>query len=128
MTLSSSQAVGGVSQGSYTPQPEPVVSPVSDVTSKVTEKTSLKPEEKDRESSQSGEASKEAIKKAVSDINKRSNGTEAIFGIHDDTNRVTIKIVDKTSRDVIKEYPAEKTLDLISKAWELAGIMVDEKR
>ena len=39
-----------------------------------------------------------------------------------------IKIVDKKTKDVIKEIPAEKTLDLIAKAWELAGLMVDEKR
>ena len=69
-----------------------------------------------------------AIKDAVSKINRESENTEAIFGIHDKTNRVTIKIVDKETRKVIKEFPPEKTLDLIAKAWEMAGIMVDEKR
>jgi flagellar protein FlaG len=29
---------------------------------------------------------------------------------------------------VIKELPPEKTLDMIAKVWELAGLMVDEKR
>ena len=38
-----------------------------------------------------------------------------------------IKIVDKDSKDVIKEYPPEETLDMIQKVWEMAGIMVDEK-
>ncbi|MBE5874939.1 MAG: flagellar protein FlaG, partial [Lachnospiraceae bacterium] len=41
---------------------------------------------------------------------------------------VTIKIVDRTTKEVIKELPPEKTLDMIAKVWELAGIMVDEKR
>lgn len=68
------------------------------------------------------------IKKAVSDINKKATNTEAIFGIHDATNRVTIKIVDKDTKKVIKELPPEKTLDMIAKVWELAGILVDEKR
>ncbi len=68
------------------------------------------------------------IRKAVEDINKNNPQTEAIFGIHDGTNRVTIKIVDKQSKKVIKEYPPEKTLDMIEKVWEMAGIMVDEKR
>ena len=69
------------------------------------------------------------IKKAVNEINKSRIGqqTEAVFGIHDDTNRVTIKIVDKKSKEVIKEFPPEKTLDMIAKVWEMAGIMVDEK-
>ena len=70
------------------------------------------------------------IKKAVDDINKSviGNDSEAIFGIHDKTNRVTIKIVDTKSKEVIREYPPEKTLDMIAKVWEMAGIMVDEKR
>lgn len=67
------------------------------------------------------------IKKAVEEINKRAKNSEAIFGIHDATNRVTIKIVDKDSKEVIKEYPPEKTLDMIAKVWEVAGLLVDEK-
>ena len=70
--------------------------------------------------------SNDTIKKAVNEINKRTN-TEAVFGIHDETNRVMIKIVDKESKKVIKEYPPEKTLDMIAKVWEMAGILVDEK-
>ena len=68
------------------------------------------------------------IKRAVEDINKKANNSEAIFGIHEETNRVTIKIVDKDSKKVIKELPPEKTLDMIAKVWELAGLLVDEKR
>lgn len=67
------------------------------------------------------------MKKAVEEINRRAHNTEAVFGIHDDTNRVTIKIVDKDSKEVIKEYPPEKTLDMIAKVWEMAGLMVDQK-
>ena len=70
----------------------------------------------------------ERIKKAVEDINRKAMNSEAIFGIHEATNRVTIKIVDKTTKEVIKELPPEKTLDMIAKAWEMAGLMVDERR
>ncbi len=68
------------------------------------------------------------IKKAVDDMNKKMSNSEAVFGIHEGTNRVTIKIVDKKTKEVIKELPPEKTLDMISKVWEMAGILVDEKR
>ena len=70
----------------------------------------------------------EALKKAVEEINKNATNSEVVFGIHEATNRMTIKIVDKDSRKVIKEYPPEKTLDMIAKVWELAGLLVDEKR
>ncbi len=67
------------------------------------------------------------IRKAVDEINKKSHNSEAVFGIHDATNRVTIKIVDKDTKKVLKEYPPEKTLDMIAKVWEMAGLLVDQK-
>lgn len=69
----------------------------------------------------------EQIKKAVADLNKQMSDTSCQFGINDTTNRVTIKIIDNNTKEVIKEYPAEETMRMIEKAWELAGIMVDEK-
>lgn len=80
------------------------------------------------DSSENQQASNEQIKKAIEKLNKNLNNSEAVFGIHEETNRVTIKIVDKESKEVIKELPPEKTLDLIAKAWEIAGLLVDEKR
>ena len=74
------------------------------------------------------EKSNERVKKAVDEINKNMTNSVAQFGIHEGTNRITIKIVDKQTKEVIKELPPEKTLDMIAKAWELAGIMVDERR
>lgn len=70
----------------------------------------------------------DAMKKAVEEINKNAKNSEAIFGVHEATNRITIKIVDKDTKKVIREYPPEKTLDMIAKVWEMAGLMVDEKR
>lgn len=72
--------------------------------------------------------SKETVKQTITDINKRlTNNTECLFGVHEKTNRVMIQIVDKDTKEVIRELPPEKTLDMIAKAWELAGILVDEK-
>lgn len=73
-------------------------------------------------------ANNEKIKKAVEQLNKNLSNSEAIYGIHEESNRVTIKIIDKDSKEVIKELPPEKTLDMIAKVWELAGMLVDEKR
>lgn len=70
----------------------------------------------------------EQIKKAVERLNKQMSHSEAIFGIHEGTNRVMIKIVDRDTKEVIKELPPEKTLNMIAKVWEMAGILVDEKR
>ena len=72
-------------------------------------------------------AANDKLKRAVEEMNKKAANSEAIFGVHDSTNRVTIKIVDKETKEILKEYPPEKTLDMIAKVWELAGLLVDEK-
>ncbi len=74
-----------------------------------------------------GNPGMEALRKAIEEINRNAKNSEVVFGMHDATNRVTIKIVDKESKEVLKEYPPEKTLDMIAKVWEIAGLMVDAK-
>ena len=71
----------------------------------------------------------EQLKKAIMEMNRRINNSneEAVFGVHENTNRIMIKIMDKETKEVIKEFPPEKTLDMIARIWEMAGILVDEK-
>ena len=66
----------------------------------------------------------------IEEMNKKINNSNevAMFGIHEETNHIMIKIMDKDTKEVIKEFPPEKTLDMIAKLWEMAGILVDEKR
>lgn len=81
-----------------------------------------------KQNNNNAQTDSESVKRAVEDLNKKMTNSEAVFGIHEATNRVTIKIVDKQTKEVIKELPPEKTLDMIAKVWEMAGILVDEKR
>ena len=81
--------------------------------------------------SQNGEkeqVASEQLKQAVSQANKKLQNSEMQFGIHEGTKRITLKIIDKETKEIIKEFPPEKNLDMIAKVWELAGILVDEKR
>lgn len=81
-----------------------------------------------RQALNSKQAASEPLKKAIAEMNRKINSKEeAIFGVHEDTNRIMIKIVDKDTKEVVKEFPPEKTLDMIAKVWEIAGILVDEK-
>ena len=78
---------------------------------------------------QQQQLSNEQLRRAVEQFNKNMlTHSEAVFGIHEGTNRVTIKIVDMDTKEVLKELPPEKTLDMIAKVWEMAGILVDERR
>jgi len=66
---------------------------------------------------------------ASKDINKIINSnTVAEFGFFENTNKIIIKIKDINTNQVIKEIPSEKALELLQKALDIAGILVDEKR
>ena len=135
-------AIEPLSQAQAVKQPQQITRTEADYTEGKAQETTMqsdpttvaisRPDQSDEqnrnEQSEQQQASPDQIKKAVEQLNKRMNNSEALFGIHEGTNRVTIKIVDKSTKEVIKELPPEKTLDMIAKAWELAGLLVDEKR
>lgn len=99
-----------------------------DKTTSVVENSKEKGQADNGEQGKDQQAYNEKVRKAVESLNKKLSNSEAVFGIHEDTNRVTIKIVDKNTKEVIKELPPEKTLDMIAKVWEMAGILIDERR
>ena len=76
------------------------------------------------------EVSPDKVKDAINEINKkiRPTNTQCEFKYHEKTNRISITVRDRETDKVIKEIPPEKTLDMIAKSLELAGILVDEKR
>ena len=58
----------------------------------------------------------------VSEMNK---GLE--FSVHEDSGRDVIKVIDKNSGDLVKQYPSEEVLDIVSKLAEATGSLVDYK-
>lgn len=67
-----------------------------------------------------------AVKRANNTM--RMTKTSCQFQYHEETNRVSIKVIDKDTEEVIREIPSEEALELIQKMWEMAGILVDERR
>ena len=76
------------------------------------------------------EADEGKILKAIESANRRMKiqNTKCEFSYHETTKRVSIKVIDENTEEVIKEIPPEKTLEMIEKMWELAGIILDERR
>ncbi|PKM52709.1 MAG: flagellar biosynthesis protein FlaG [Firmicutes bacterium HGW-Firmicutes-7] len=68
--------------------------------------------------------------KAIERANKhiRSFDRKLEFSIHDLTKQIMVKVIDTENDTVIREIPSEKILDMVAHLWEVAGILVDEKR
>lgn len=73
-------------------------------------------------------ASESSIEDAVKNANRKMEHTRCEYSYHKETNRVSIKVINDDTDEVIREIPPEKSLKMLQKMWEMAGILVDEKR
>lgn len=81
----------------------------------------------------SGQEEEQVSRKVKDAIDKVSDKmhmakTKCEFSYHEQTKRVSIKVIDEDTDEIIREIPPEETLEMLTKMWELAGILVDEKR
>ncbi|MEK5490510.1 flagellar protein FlaG [Paenibacillus sp. FSL R7-0297] len=65
------------------------------------------------------------IERAVKSLQGPSTTLE--ISIHEKTHDIMVKVLNKDTGELIREVPPEKTLDLVAKMMEIAGILVDEK-
>ncbi|MBB2184199.1 flagellar protein FlaG [Lachnospiraceae bacterium MD1] len=75
-------------------------------------------------------ASEQQIRDAITRANNKmkAHRTRCEFAYHEETNRVTIKVYDRETEEVLREIPPEESLEVLEKIWELAGLLVDERR
>jgi flagellar protein FlaG len=58
-------------------------------------------------------------------VGEMNRGLE--FSVDKDSGRDVIKVIDKASGDLVKQYPSEEVLDLVSKLSTMIGSFVDAK-
>ncbi|MCE7793166.1 flagellar protein FlaG [Salipaludibacillus sp. CUR1] len=75
------------------------------------------------------EWSLEELDQAVEAMNDLGmfRSTSLQFEQHEVLNRTMVKVVDRSTEEVVKEIPPEEFLDMISSMLEFAGIIIDEK-
>ncbi|MBB3130897.1 flagellar protein FlaG [Paenibacillus rhizosphaerae] len=71
----------------------------------------------------------EQLIKAIDRAVKALQGPTTILemSVHEKTNQIMVKVLNKDTGELIREIPPEKTLDLVAKMMEIAGILVDQK-
>lgn len=110
------------------------LSPVTVTPTSVTQTVTAVFKDGDQESNLSddqsryGEATASQIRAAISGANYKATRTRCEFSINEPTKRISIKVIDKQTEEVIREIPPEESLEMLAKIWELAGLLVDEKR
>lgn len=69
------------------------------------------------------------VKKAIDKLNKlfEDKATHIEYELYGRHKDMTIKIVDNVTKEVVKEVPPKKIIDMVDKLCELAGLFVDDK-
>lgn len=70
------------------------------------------------------------VAEAVERVNKAIEGSNRRFeySVHEKTNEIMIKVIDENTKEVIREIPPKKILDMVASMLEMAGLLVDERR
>ena len=87
--------------------------------------------EQEKQGQQQGrekEPAESSMKDALSKLNAQIANTHCAYSYDEDTRRISIKVYDDETDELIREIPPEKSLEALKKMWEIAGIMIDEKR
>jgi len=73
---------------------------------------------------------KELLEEAVEKFNKAvaAYNRECKISIHEKTGNIMVKIIDTETKEIVREIPPERILDIVAKMWEIAGILIDERR
>ena len=58
-------------------------------------------------------------------VGEKNHGLE--FSVDKDSGRDVIKVIDKSSGDLVKQFPSEEVLTLVAKLSEMVGSFIDAK-
>lgn len=92
------------------------------------EKTETKEIQESANSTGSQQMSSEDVKEMVESFQELSETiqTKLSFSVHEENNEIVVKIFDKESEELIRQFPSEEMLALQDKMSDLAGFLFDQ--
>ncbi|NBI27738.1 flagellar protein FlaG [Chengkuizengella sp. YPA3-1-1] len=121
ISLSSNEGVNQTNENSFRVNP----SSESEQLAKTVKQLKLKEAEGETLS-----ISEKQLVRLVEQSNKAMSlsSTSLEYSVHEVTNDIMVKVLDKETGELIREVPPEKIVDLLAKSLEMAGIIIDERR
>ena len=93
-----------------------------------TEQSNQQAQKKLQQSSEKDELGREQLEKMAQQLQDFMGemNLSLQFQVDEDSGRDVIKVVDKNSGELIKQYPSEEVLSLVAKLSETAGFLIDQ--
>ncbi|WP_134114716.1 flagellar protein FlaG [Orenia marismortui] len=72
---------------------------------------------------------KKQIQESIENLNEAVHAVheDLQFELHDESERMMVKVMDLDKHKVIKEMPPKEMLDMLGKIKEMVGLIIDEK-
>lgn len=105
------------------------ISNISSINSNVKQDKQAIKDDNNEKNNNKNSINRKELDKLFSEINEEFKTTDKQFSyeIHEETNRVMVKIKDSSNGKVLKEIPTEESLDLSARILEMAGLLIDKK-
>lgn len=68
------------------------------------------------------ERATDKLNRFMSLINKRLR-----FDVHETSDQIMIRVIDQDTKDVLKEMPPKRVLELLNSLTDIAGLLVDQR-
>ena len=108
------------------PEPEPIREEVQVVNRVPEDKLNISTQEKSNE--EDPPLSEKEQQRRMERLQETLKNHNVEISYNDEVNRYAIKVLDADSKEVLKEIPSEKTLEMFARMLEIEGLLVDEKR
>lgn len=66
--------------------------------------------------------------KLFKNASNSSSRMRSEYTYHQDINRISIKVINEDTQEVIREIPPEKSLEVLKELMKIEGLFVDERR
>ncbi|GIN64053.1 hypothetical protein J27TS8_40460 [Robertmurraya siralis] len=76
-----------------------------------------------------GKLSKEEVEHIVKGMNEflQPKFTSVVFKLHEELDRYYVEVIDKETKEVVREIPDKEILDMYAKMTEYLGLFIDKK-
>ena len=86
------------------------------------------PEQDNKKDSEERPLSEKEQQRRMDRLQETLKNHDIEISYNEEVNRYAIKVLDANSKEVVKEIPSEKTLEMFARMLEIEGLLVDEKR
>jgi flagellar protein FlaG len=115
---------------SPTAEPLKLKMPKAEVDTSLLNKTALDPKPLEKIEHSVNSVTKQELQKVLDNLNRFfgiANKPSLKFQIHEETDKLMVRVMDMETKKVVRELPPKQVLDMEARIQHFVGLLIDEK-